>query len=153
MIEAVSLYGKKIKIPKGKFKIRVSVYGIIINDGEILLINTKSTGKFYFPGGGVEIGEKIEEALKRELHEETGIRIEIEEFITFTEVFFYYDPWDEGFQNYSFFYQCKPLTLKLSENQMEHDEAEKPQWVKISSLKKEDFQPTAYETLQLILKK
>jgi len=38
MIEANSIYGNKIKIPKGKFKLRVSGYGIVVDKGKILLI-------------------------------------------------------------------------------------------------------------------
>jgi 8-oxo-dGTP pyrophosphatase MutT (NUDIX family) len=40
---------------------------------KIFLVNTRRTGEYYLPGGGIEVGERIEWALKREVKEETGI--------------------------------------------------------------------------------
>lgn len=55
----------------------VSVRGIIIRDGKILLIHRFKNGAEYWvvPGGGVEEGEALEEALRREMKEETGREI------------------------------------------------------------------------------
>lgn len=151
MIEAISIYGNNVKVSKEKFKLRISAYGIIIHEGRVLIVNTRSSGKWFFPGGEVEIGEKIEEAIKREVKEETGIKIEVEKFLTFKETYFYYDPWDKAWQNYSFFYVCRPLTFDLTEkHQVEFDEAEKPEWVELSKLTKDDFQPPANEIFQLL---
>ncbi len=56
---------------------RQRVVGIIIKDGNILLIRRLKNGQKYyvFPGGGVEGVENFEEALKREMKEELGIDI------------------------------------------------------------------------------
>lgn len=53
------------------------VTGIVIRDGKILLIHRFKQGAEYyvFPGGGVEEGETWEEALKREMLEETGLAL------------------------------------------------------------------------------
>ena len=55
--------------------IRTGVYGAAIEDGKILLITQQYgpyKGKYDFPGGGIEFGESIEEALRREFMEEVG---------------------------------------------------------------------------------
>lgn len=54
--------------------------GILIRDDDALLLATRPEGKAYagyweFPGGKIELGETIEQALRRELHEELGIEI------------------------------------------------------------------------------
>lgn len=53
------------------------VVGVIIKDGKILLIRRVKNGEEYyvFPGGSVEEGETQEEALKREMKEETGLDV------------------------------------------------------------------------------
>jgi len=54
--------------------------GIIMNDGRVLLCQRKQTAryglKWEFPGGKLENNEPLEECLKRELHEELGIKAE-----------------------------------------------------------------------------
>ena len=59
------------------------VGSIIYNDkGEILLIQSSKWGDYWhIPGGHVEIGETREQALKREIMEETSLEIDDIEFI------------------------------------------------------------------------
>lgn len=53
--------------------------GIVINDKqEILMVKTYNAG-WVFPGGQVEVGENVIDAVKREVMEETGIDIEVGE--------------------------------------------------------------------------
>ena len=54
--------------------------GVLIDGQGRFLLTTRPPGKVYagyweFPGGKVEHGESIEQALRRELHEELGITI------------------------------------------------------------------------------
>jgi len=58
----------------------VGVAAIIVENGKMLLIKRGSepaAGKWSVPGGVVELGETIEEALIREVMEECGLKIEI----------------------------------------------------------------------------
>ena len=59
----------------------VSVAGLVMNDkDEVLLINSPNRG-WEYPGGMVESGETLSEALIREIKEETGVDVEIAGFI------------------------------------------------------------------------
>jgi 8-oxo-dGTP diphosphatase len=54
--------------------------GVLIDSNNRFLLTSRPVGKVYagyweFPGGKVEPGESIEQALSRELHEELGITI------------------------------------------------------------------------------
>ena len=54
--------------------------GVLLRDDGALLLSTRPEGKAYagsweFPGGKIEAGESVEQALRRELQEELGITI------------------------------------------------------------------------------
>lgn len=57
--------------------------GIVIKDSQILLMRRVDLGNEYytFPGGGVEKEETIEEAVIRELAEETTLKVEIKKLL------------------------------------------------------------------------
>ena len=61
----------------------IRAVGIVIGNNHILLIHRINKGKEYyvFPGGGVEEKEKIEEAVARELKEETSMKVEIRQLL------------------------------------------------------------------------
>lgn len=59
----------------------VSVAGIVTNDkDEVLLVKNPRRG-WEFPGGMVDPGETLQEALKREILEESGVEVDIIGFI------------------------------------------------------------------------
>ncbi len=61
------------------FNIRIRVAALLIEEGKILLIAHKKDNTVYWllPGGGVNSGESLEEALRRELKEELDIHIKV----------------------------------------------------------------------------
>jgi 8-oxo-dGTP diphosphatase len=59
---------------------QLAVSGAIFRDGRVLVVRrARSPGKGFYslPGGRVEFGESLHTALRREVDEETGLRIEI----------------------------------------------------------------------------
>ena len=69
----------------------ISAAGIILIDDKVLIIKRKSEpnrGKWSIPGGVINLGERIEEGLKREVFEETGINVEVKNLIEIVEKVF-----------------------------------------------------------------
>ncbi|MDJ0871437.1 MAG: NUDIX hydrolase [Gammaproteobacteria bacterium] len=57
---------------------RVAVGAVVIWKDRVLLVKRRdppNEGQWAIPGGSVRLGETLQEAAERELHEETGIRI------------------------------------------------------------------------------
>lgn len=63
----------------------VGVGAVLIHEGRVLLIRRGKEplrGRWVVPGGTVELGETLEEALVREVEEETGLRVRPRELVT-----------------------------------------------------------------------
>ncbi|MGQ9857669.1 MAG: NUDIX hydrolase [Thermodesulfobacteriota bacterium] len=53
--------------------------GVVIHQGRVLLVkraNPPARGSWNIPGGAIRLGETLEEALRREILEETGLEVE-----------------------------------------------------------------------------
>lgn len=140
-IQCNTLYNLRILVPREQLIFRKASYGIIKDGADILLVSTKTTGKYWFPGGEMEEKESAVEALKREAREETGVNIEIKSFICAMEIFFFYDPLSKAYQNFSYFLCCEAINKELiDEHKIQDCEAVRPRWVNKKGLKREDFQ-------------
>jgi nucleoside triphosphatase len=114
--------------------------------GELLLLKShKWPGQYVVPGGHVELGERIEEAVLREVKEETGLDVYDLEFILFQE--FIYDPSFWKHRHFIFFdYACRTDSTEVKLN----DEAEEHVWVRLDAavqLSLDDYTRLAVEKL------
>ncbi|ELR71828.1 NUDIX hydrolase family protein [Fulvivirga imtechensis AK7] len=70
-------------------RIRIRTSGIAVRDNAILLVKHEGVGSKNIlwapPGGGVEPGELSQEALRREFFEETGLKVEVRDFLFVNE--------------------------------------------------------------------
>lgn len=64
---------------------------IIMNDGKLLMVKSDRVDYLYTVGGRIKIGETAEEAVIREVLEETGVKVEIDRLGFVHENYFYGD--------------------------------------------------------------
>lgn len=132
---------------KGIDYIGVGVGAIIFNEeGKVLIAKRgpnarNEVGKWEFPGGGVEFGEKCEDALLREIKEEFDIEIEITELL---EVADHFIP-DEKQHWVAPSYVAKYVSGEAKI--MESDKIEAIDWVDIKDLKAEELSLVSRDNL------
>lgn len=76
----------------------MGVGGVVIEQGRALLIRRGGEplkGQWSIPGGTLETGETLEEGTRREMEEETGLRVRVVELIEVFERIFR-EPGEEG---------------------------------------------------------
>ncbi|MDD4080692.1 MAG: NUDIX domain-containing protein [Eubacteriales bacterium] len=67
---------------------RYRACAVIPNGGRILMVTNPGVDYYYSVGGGVRHGESAEEAVRREVLEETGVPMEIDRLTAMHENFF-----------------------------------------------------------------
>ena len=106
-----------------KEHIVTSVVAVIVDDDGRVLLTRRSIQPFQdlwvMPGGKIDLGEPILEALKREVHEEVGLEIEVGELI---DVFEHLTPGEENCHFVILYYRCRPLYCDVVRNEHEVSE-------------------------------
>ena len=135
------------KTEQGRFNYRVGA--VIINDGKILM--AKSDGSpYYSVGGRVQFGETAEQAVLREIYEETGVNAEIDRPLFVHENFFVAQETGEFFHEISLYFLIKQnpaFTQKLQCNSYtDRGTKEKLYWLDINKLGNLNAKPDFFAT-------
>ncbi|GAB6876034.1 NUDIX hydrolase [Thermaerobacter litoralis] len=101
-VECLTLHGQRRRYPAHQVRFRPAVYGVAVDGGRVLLGRSAFTGRLDIPGGAVEPWESLEQALRREFREETGVEPEPIELFHFTENFFAF--FNHPFHSLRFYY-------------------------------------------------
>lgn len=122
-------------------KFNVRVYGILINERlEVLLSDECRFGFSFtkFPGGGLEWGEGLKDAVKREFQEEFQLEIEVGEQF-YVNTFFQQSAFNEEDQIISFYFLVEAKSkIEIHEHNLPlNQEGEFLRWQAISELKQE----------------
>jgi len=127
-----------------------TVGGLIFNlDGELLLVRShKWRNQYVVPGGHIELGETMLEALKREIKEETGLEIFDIEYIGYQEFIF-----DEAFwknRHFIFFdFACKTDSKDVKLD----SESEEYVWIALDEVFNLPIEPYTQQTIRDYLAK
>ncbi|WP_255727744.1 NUDIX domain-containing protein [Rhodohalobacter sulfatireducens] len=96
-------------MPNSQFsnKVRVRACAVIVQDSSILLTKINSPTRpepiWMPPGGGVELGESLEEALYREILEETELEIKKKQLLWIYEFI------EEPYHAIEFYFRCEVI--------------------------------------------
>lgn len=136
-------------VPCDEGILNIRVGGIIMRDGKLLMVGNDRSDYLYSVGGRIKFGETTEEAIVREILEETGVKMEIDRLGFVHENYFYGDaPTNLGKLIYEisfFFYMKVPQDFApVSESFTEDQSKEYLKWVSLD----EDIQmyPTFFRS-------
>jgi 8-oxo-dGTP pyrophosphatase MutT (NUDIX family) len=120
---------------KKKLIHRIAIRAIIVKEDKLLMISNNK-GDIKFPGGGLELDESHEEAVRREVEEETGYVVSDVEQLIGTVIERRKDKFDDDyiFEMKSYYYSCK-VSDEKTEQSLDDYEAEleyEPRWVELN---------------------
>ena len=126
---------------------RYRAAAIIVEDGCVLLAGNDKEDYFYSVGGGVHMNEKAEDAVLREVFEETGVHYEIDRLAVIHENFWDGNgAFDTGLHCHeiAFYYLMKPRGTKElhSNSYTRFMNKETMHWIPIQDLDKYKYFPS-----------
>jgi 8-oxo-dGTP diphosphatase len=127
--------GNTDEVQVSELSFRPAVYGVIVDEGKVLL--SKQWDGYDFPGGGVKIGERVLDALVREVKEETGLDVEAGVVLHCQDSFFTLPYSDKHVHSIHVFYQCRIIGGEISTEFLDEHEKEyasAPEWVNLIEL-------------------
>ncbi|MGG0649834.1 NUDIX hydrolase [Bacillus mycoides] len=108
------------KNPTVHYVLRPSCYAVIFNNACSKIAIIEKEGRYFLPGGGMEGNETKEECLHRELLEELGWTIEIEQYIGNAARYFYAEKEDTYYLNDGFFYIANIVHKQTETSEEDH---------------------------------
>ena len=128
----------------GHFRMRVAA--VIIEDGYLLTATSERDPYHYFIGGAVHLYEHLEDAVRREALEETGVTYEVDRLLMVSERLFPRKRLNgemEDFQEICFYFLMKPRGKRDAETQPvpEGCLVEDINWTRLEDVKNIDLRP------------
>lgn len=123
----------------------VGVGGVVVHEGRVLLIRRGKPpllGRWMIPGGTVELGETLAEAVVREMWEETGLRVAPDRVLTVADRI----TREDGRVAYHFVivdYLCR----RISGEARAGSDAQEVAWVSPEELSSYELTPEALEVV------
>ena len=126
--------------------------GVVLKDGKVLLVQRDEKEcpdahlKWEFPGGKVDFGETPQDSVVREIFEETGVKVKLNQLLSFVQTSYWKYSWGNQ-QTLCFIYTC----YFVSQRSVKRDHHVRDvAWVELDGVKKLPTLPGTQEILELV---
>lgn len=130
LIKCRTIDGGIKEVSVDELSFRPSAYAVIIQNGKILLV--PQFDGYDFPGGGVDLGELMGDALVREVKEETGMEVKAGQVLLAEDAFFFHPFKKKAFQTPLIYFLCEVTGGEISDggfDEHEKEYAKKAEWI------------------------
>ena len=143
IVVARTVDGIAMQVNKKDLQMAVCLYGIVVQNGKILIVPQWKENGYDFPGGHLELGEKHIDGLVREVKEETGFIVKPIKIIDVVTSFFISPHRKIPRQCLLLYYDCEIVSGNLSTEGFDENEknyAELAKFVTLKELKSMELQ-------------
>lgn len=148
MIEKGVLAGRTEKdwsVKKARTICTLRAAALIIKDNKLLVAKSVDYDCYYTVGGGIEINETSEEAVIREVYQETGYKLEIDRLAFVQERFLEVDK--QQYHEIAFFYLMKDSAdMNISDSSFTDQQKESLHWLPLNYLSRTNLVPKFLKT-------
>lgn len=144
---------ESIKVSTDDYNFKFRVAGIIIKNDKILLVNMDKADFWCLPGGYVELGEKTDIALAREILEEARKEVIIKKYLGVDENFFI-NKYSKKMHEICFYYLAEFVDKNIDDKDFSLIENDKGnivnldfKWISLQNLCKINIKPSFLKEL------
>ncbi|MDP3985621.1 MAG: NUDIX domain-containing protein [bacterium] len=131
-----------------EFVTRVGGHGFLFNEeGKLLCLRFGKNNVFDLPGGGVEVGESVTDACRREFIEETGLEVEVGKPVAVSERFFSTDD-QPPYHVIRIHFLVKQVGGNFFDKTSGHSPEGIPEWVSLSEINATNAIPPVLEAVR-----
>lgn len=136
-----------VEVLSDELEFRISVYGILIKDKQLLIHTTPWSKNYNIPGGKIEKGELTKETLIREFKEETGLIVEPTELIAVKENFVRLRE-IKSYHSILIFYLVKDVGGTLGKLDNKEGDSEETKFVPLDEQLLKDMEPVFIDVIK-----
>jgi mutator protein MutT len=134
-------------------KTHLGIYGVLVRENKILMIKKARgpyTGKFDLPGGKLEHGESLEEGLRREWQEETGVTVNSMKLLTnlTTRCNFEYEGESIDMYQVGLIYEITDADTSTLQENTNFEDSQGAVWVDPAKVSESELSPFAQEAVR-----